>query len=678
MRAKLVNLSPLPRSHWAVVTFPARRVEDFKVEATFLTDRGQRFRAVRGSTVGFKTVYRIQAALGGHEAIEGELVNETHKNASPFFPHPWTLDDVTALLPAFGVQHEGGARSWSDPPDLVRLLGASPAHQRWHVKTRIPGSGLIGEFWLDLLSTDPVIPFWGKIVWSDRRDPRPLVRYPAVAISTGEFLKLDFSTRHGILTPYRDANNKWVTILNSAPLSFQDGAGLPLSGALLAIRQPKAGDPIVDPESSADWVGFSLRNLQAALGGPIVGACEGWDGWWLAHRFTPMGARSFAPEAVAAWERFQAMLSSPAGWFAERPLGVTSTPGQTGDQEDFGASKGTFVVTERDPRHIFSLLYSVQAELFRGFNHYESTGLPLKAEDHPSWVTWSGVTHYHPGVSPDRLGKKDDWGVVPGTGWYGMDDQHRSQNNLAAYLLLSDDPLIEDQLRHILTTDEASYRLRFPQYGPGAPRAQGRVVGAWSHALTVTEGETQARLYRLLLARLDITINNPLLSVPGPMKVLGTGGPDERVPIVDEAHNLAPYVSIWEHALAVIGLYGAVKQDVRADLLPVLQTVCRTLAEFAFFKEGGAWWTVDNVLWKGGEPVPGGLKVGSPHIVAWKGAPGTCSWTVAGLLVAREVLGAGYSQELDSYLEAMTSAGAQDVRTAEWWASVDWKQIPLF
>ena len=676
MEAVLVNLSPMPRQTWATVTFP----HDLpgiqpSGEATFQTADGRRFRAVRGRVTRGKAVFRIHAKMTGGELVQGMLLPQEHPDKCPFLPHPWSLDYPYSLLPMVGAMR-GGELLWSDKAiEGLLMLEQDAAHQRWWIRRRIPQFGLILEWWIDLLSCDAVAPVWGKVIWSDRKDKRDSVLFDAIALQLGEYISFDFATRNGIIPSFQGSSGNWITYLSKGPLVFSDGSGLPISGSMLAIAQGKMKQYAAgDPEDMSNWQTATMANLAAALHGPIVGVSTEWDGHWLAHWHTPRFAPGYKSDFAQAWERFQAMLRAPAGWLAERPLGVTATPGQTGDQEDFGATKGTYAVTDFDPRFIRMLQYSVQAELFRGFNHYEENGHPLDLAKHPDWCTWSGVTHYHPGVSRDRLGKSE-WGQPPATGWFGMDDQHRSQNNLAAYLALTDDPLMADQMRHLATTDAACYRFKFPQYGPGAARAQGRVSGAWAHLATVLDDHMGKTYLEMLKRRMSMTEGVPSLQVPGPMKALCVNGPDERKRVVDDDNNLAPTVSIWEHALAVVGIYAAAKMGTTTILSTgALYAICEMIATFGFFEGVAGWWTVDDIQWKEGNSPTGGLYEGSPHLVAFRGVQGVAGWTVAGLRIAAEVLGPNHymAEELSRYLEAVGAVGeARDLRTAEWWAGTE-------
>ena len=668
MRATIQNLSNRPRDHWVVVSFPTALCKDWLVESTFVTDDGRKWRACRGKSSNTVTRWRIRCiGIGANEKVSGKLINEKHLPADGYSFHPWIMDDLVALLPQMGVKRDG-VEKWAVLTSGPELQDWSAAHQRWTVTQSIPEWGLHFTWFADLLHDDPVMHCWGKMIWSDRTDPNYNRRFENFAVRSGEMFLLDFAVRHGASIPVKDAEGRWVTILNNTFLTMQDGSGLPLSGVMIGSPSAKEAMWPENWESSEDPIVRYWGSIMAAVGGPLVAVCHEWDGHWLAHKNTPKFDPSYVSRRESEWEAFVQAQSVNGGWYALRPVGLGKTPSQTGDQEDFGATKGTYAVAELDPRWIRAYQYSVYAEMFRGVNLLEANGQPVLAGSHPQWVTWSGITHYHPGVSPDRLGKSS---VSPaGNGWEGYDDEHRSQNNMAAYASLVDDPLMQEQAFAQLQVDRASYRSRFPHYGQGAARAQGRLVGAFAQLAFCTHGLTSSWFSDLISERMTQSLAIPSLNVPGPMKVLAWGGPDGRKQVYLPNGQLGPWTSMWEHALAVIGIYAAHKVvPLHEPTKEVLKRVCETLKQFSFFNYNNTWYTIDDMLWQDGQPPPGGLVFGSRHFTYNAGVQGVANWTVAGLLVAREVTGSNPS--LDAYLSFATGGGrARDRRTAEWWAAV--------
>lgn len=671
-RAVVTNLSNTERDTWAIFTVPWHTVDGFGLELTFVADDGRSMRAVKHDRpvgIGTKVTVRVYGYFAAGESITGSILNQPHPDAGPFETHPWVSDDPVALIPFLGAR-VAGRDTWAEGFEALDMVEQSPAHKRFRMMQRLPDHGLIFVSWFDILSGDPVVPYRGKIVWSDRTDPNPSKLFNFLAIKSGEAFAFDFSRRHGM--PERlQIDGKYLQVLNSEPIAFNDGAGLPLSGSILCFRQTAPALGEVDPEEEQRELG----NLRAALGGPVLGVCDGWDGVFLANENTPRFSQNYQSEARTSYTAWQQRQQDRAGWFAPRELVSAPDPGRTGDQDDFGATKGTYAVSELDPRHLYRMLYAVQSDLFRGFNHYEigedGKAHPLRIEDHPQWVTWSGGTHYNENVSPDRLGKNSS-PVPVGTGWLGYDDQHRSQNNLAAYIALSDDPFAEDQVLFHAITDRAAYRVRYPNYGEGAARAQGRTNGTLAALISAVGRETASQLRLSMDARMQPINSNELLNVAGPMKVLAYGQPDNRKPIFLNGVRQR-WASLWEHGLAIVGLYGAWKLNRDANTHATLVKVAEFMAAFGMFEHNGSWWTVGDIAYYDGAAPETFGDPESAEFTAEQNTGGVLSWTHAGIIVAREVLGGGHPlrAKLDRYIQATTGyAEATSLRQGEWWAAV--------
>lgn len=669
MQITLTNLSNEKRSTVATVTVPTESVATYGTECTFVNG-GRVFRAVKCKTQGAKTVFRIFTKMAGNETLTGELINSPVKDIPAYQWHDWIADDWTQLVPEIGVT-VGTTTTYESVLLSFKVVEASAAHQRCFMRTRHIASGLIFEFWVDINHNDPVIPFWGKIVWSDRQDKKHSRTFKEIFIRCGERLVFDSEIAHGIRQLGR-VDSKWVALLGT-DLPFIDGSGLPISGSMLGFvnfSKTLVQDQRVDVEESS-------ANLIAASQGPVLGVARNWNNYWLANLYTPR--TRMTSELVdyfnSEWIKFMDQQQVSGTWFTTRQLGIGKNPGATGDQEDFAATKGTAVITCFRPEHIKRYQYSVYADIFRGFMFYEADGTPLDYKNHPNWVTWSGVTHYHVGVSPDRLGKDPNLAEpIPATGFIGYDDEHRSQNNLAAYAALTDDPLADDIIEHILNTDMASYRMRYPTYGSGAARAQGRCAGTWANFFTI--GTPKAREYceQLLHGRWIGLNTNPDFSPLKAVPVIGMHGPDGRKPIFDINGNLLPTWSIWEHALSAVGFYNAFKIPLQTSSTDAnnFYRLIRTIAQNGCFEQDGAWYFVDDMWYNNGEPIPEVLSKQNRYITYSQGGVG--SWTLAALLIAAKILPEG--DPLKAKAKACCNyytVGEEAVNLfqSEWWAIVD-------
>lgn len=675
----IANVSPLPRQHWAVLTVPRARAESMPVECTFVLDDGRRWRAVRGRSVGLKTVFRVRAFLSGNQAVRGSLQAEKHPDAGLFRAHPWVADDLVEMIPALGTPMGNSLVPVWAQLDSVQEVDSSPAHKRFRLEQSLGFTGLRCTMWVDLLHDDPVAPFTGRVVWSDRHDVANLRQFQYLLMKCGEAMAFDFARRNGIQDPVPQGRD-WVSMLNSGPINLGDGVALPLSGRILSFVSNEWPAP-ADPADPFDPGNRGIADLMAAAQGPVLGVCHEWEDSWLAGRkrarFNDQAQDTPFNLAASEWANFRAMMTVPAGWFAERPFGLTRTPGQTGNQSDFGATKGTSAVVAMDPRAIYAMQYSAQGDCLRGYTHFEADGRPLSLEQHPSWVTWSRRTHWNGGVSPDRLGKDSMLPFPTGT-YEGIDDEHASMNYVAAYCALADDPLLEDQVRHLLTTDRAGYRFRFPNNGAGVTRAQGRTTGMFAQLACVADDATAAGYANLLVRRFAQTANVPEMNGSAPMRVPAVGGPDPRKTIYDLQGNLTRYVCMWELGLFLVGHMQAIRTG-RTDIdieraRAVALIAAETMAQFGFFQQGGQWFTVWDIMWNGGEAPPGGLVHPSPHITSAAGAGDVGSWTFAGAVAARQLLPREnpHWARLNEYVLAITGgreAGSREA--AEWWAIAD-------
>jgi hypothetical protein len=673
MRATITNLSPRAREKVLVTTFPSKLAYKFPNESTFKTDEGFQFRAVRSGKRGSNTeIFRIFANIDGNEKLKGTLIPQSHKDADISFKyHKWVADDFRALLPNIGVVDDGqisNSVTWTSNLDIqeLTLVEKTNVHHRWFLRVAMPSTGLVFEWWADINHDDPVIQFWGKVIWSDREDPRESKKFKHLLLRSGEFVSLDFRKNLGSSNPQK-IDGKWQVLLGS-DIEMRDGGGIPLVGSMLAFVGP-GGIP-VDPEID-DKKDF--ESLLAALGGPVNGVCHEWDGQWLANKWIPRRSdvAQMHLDAKNELARFQSKMQQTEGWGALTMVGIQNNPGTTGDQEDFGATKGIYAVSTRDPRHIQLYQQSIYNDLYRGFMHYEvidGKTVPLDIERHPNWITWSGRTHWHTGVSPDRLGKTESNPF--GDEWKGYDDQHRSQNNLAAYIQLSDDPLAMDIINHITTTDMASYRVRFRS--PGAARAQGRMAGCLANFLTlVDDGKVKNDIIKHLNLKFEVIEGLDTYNFPGAVKVIGYNGPDGRKPIFDANGDLLPTWSVWEHGLALVGLYNAHKANPTALSEEVLTTLFGTIVDQGCFEADDGWWLVSDQWYRNGEPIPGGLHKDNTFLDYGRG--GVNGWTKAAIMGAAEFLPAGPLKDKAIACSIYFSNG-QDPDNAwedEWWCVVE-------
>lgn len=722
VKAILHNLSDAPRSR--VVRCPvdivrARAELGDAAEVDFVTSTGQRFRAARGRDVlDHSRVYYVAALLDGAQRLEGRLAPRTGPMLSsltppaaaaarlslagpvppvpaevepapiapipstetvPYAMHPWVTDDVAELVPTFGVVINGVAYE-TKPLGLPELLDSGPLHTRWKLRAQTEHHGFILEWVVDIGHNDPVLDVWGIIAWSDRSNPRVMIQVDEVYMIAGEYFVDHYARRkgHGAPTPAADGR-RWRVKL-SGPRAFVDGTGLDVEGQMVAFVSDPARVPFVDPTK---W-DYKSAAAVYATGRPVVALGADWDGNLLAAMNAPRYSDPsiVERETLAAGQAFFSSLAVPGDYYDPRPYGSLRAPGSTGDQEDFGATKGTFAVVGHQPAMLLALAYSAMADCYRpGSLLYEpdATGalVPLDPFAHGDWWTWSGYTHYHPQVSLDRIGKTDTFGFEA-TGWLPYDEEHFGRQNLAAVCALYDHPMAQWLVAMSSIPDSKMVRNPDGTERLGPARGVGRTLNAWAQFSRVcTTPAARERFMARIDARLGAAQSFPLLHVNGPVKVMAWGLPDLRKPIYWPGTNiLAPWWSAWEHGLLAVALYNLFKATGDQRALDVLVRICTTAVREALADDGrGGFILAGDLLFMAndGAQIPAEFKfVGSAQMTAQSKPIGdVVTWSFFSILIATEVLGGRDQDRAKAAVRHFTGGiEASDRRTAEWWAAV--------
>lgn len=232
--------------------------------------------------------------------------------------------------------------------------------------------------------------------------------------------------------------------------------------------------------SQPDQVG----NAIAALEYPVYGMAMNWG---TTNAFASLGAiqqpdavdiAGYWVQLVAQFRQYNDFITTQGNVWDDYMLGVTKTPGQTGDQADFGCLEGGPVLFMGAAELLDELYFMATEETKRPGHYYETNCQPVSAVNHPDWVVWSGRTHWHPAVSPDKLGKTADF-ASDNHGWDGKDWEHHSSNLLSLTSLLTGSYLLLDEVNNEVELYIAGHTL--PSVKPGwstnsmfAPRAFGR------------------------------------------------------------------------------------------------------------------------------------------------------------------------------------------------------------
>ena len=339
------------------------------------------------------------------------------------------------------------------------------------------------------------------------------------------FFATPFITQSSGVGTYNGAASDTFTTTLATSFTLGHGQGTPIfKGALLCIDNSAPFDAqIRNPAitGAPEW-----NYLLARVTGQVLAGRTNWDDSWLAFRAAiPRHLPGDDALLDAVFDDQYGMMTSPQDLFgelsgacrtrlnwsaliascelsqflqphvlylhtlciarthsAQKKLGLFKGAGSTGMQPDFGAQKGT-QATHGDLRFVATWHYHLQESL-RPFHYREADGSKTTGDAQSDWVTWSQVTHFHPSVSPNQLGKPA-WVSIPSHGWSGKDDQHKSSNALSAAVAALDWPAYRSMLRDEVNVALENVRFK-PGQDPGAPRAIGRRMLADSNAYLLT------------------------------------------------------------------------------------------------------------------------------------------------------------------------------------------------
>ena len=110
-------------------------------------------------------------------------------------------------------------------------------------------------------------------------------------------------------------------------------------------------------------------------------------------------------------------------------------PADTGDQGGFGTWKNIMTVGSESAALMYLDALAVCREFARPVNYFELDGSHVEKIEHPRWFTWSQRTHWHGGVSTDRLYRTHNYSAP--NGWLGYDRQHDTSMAIANQVLLN-------------------------------------------------------------------------------------------------------------------------------------------------------------------------------------------------------------------------------------------------
>ncbi|MEC8251946.1 MAG: hypothetical protein VX044_01955 [Planctomycetota bacterium] len=403
-----------------------------------------------------------------------------------------------------------------------------------------------------------------------------------------------------------------------------DGQGLRRVGVLVP---PLTGDDVVD------------QTLQAATVAPLLAATS----WRDTGAFGPFGVVPEPPSWLRGdrlrvhfarrhreFVRRSTGVGDPFGVF---PHGLARFAGQTGDQPDFGVCKLSQVAWSGVPSMLLEVELSAVQEACRPVHFFERDAAPVDPEQHPDWVVWSGRTHWHGGVSKDRLGKPSPAPRCETHGWTGKDRQHWSSNYLSAYALLTGAHWarreLENEARLFLAGQTLDPRLSTST--SGAPRGAGRTMLAAAWNLCVSGDE---RLRERMDARTDqVHLPKwPHQEVSADrVRPLAVNRADDR--LLRGAH---PFWNPWQDAIAAVGFAAQHRMTGNANARVLAEALAQNVLRHGWLVDERGSAVAMAMRWQDGDPLTAAQwRSRDETLVQWSFGSSFSEWSIGAVEIAR-------------------------------------------
>jgi hypothetical protein len=419
---------------------------------------------------------------------------------------------------------------------------------RWRFHLRATLKGFHADLWATVYSYQDIVDLCGRITWSDPTDPNhshfTADDRVAILCHLGQF-HLDYQPAWGQIChgyEIQPFNGTWP-----------DAMSFPFYGHW----QPYYNQSEDPNDPFGEFWSVRKQTAQAAKEGPILALWSDWDGNWFATKTTSNHSSYVSGLYAPLWEQFKARMAIEGKIYYPRLLASPLNTGQTGDQVAFCLRKDHVLHTSNDPRRIYELRESAVDYLLRCHHNFDSSGQPVRFDDHPTLSTWHLAKFRAPGSTrEDLLGKASP---TPGDGHaFGrpfVDDEHRADAFIACVRHVTDDPLLEADL-YDRTQMDLARAFRANKWIP-TPRASGRLFQSWAMSWWTTANEAmRAELHRLSVEEFQLRethLQTPTGLIPreelGPVRPANVIATDSRV--IDGGPAWVP----WNDACLLVGLW---------------------------------------------------------------------------------------------------------------------------
>ena len=524
---------------------------------------------------------------------------------------------------------------------------------------RLGDSGLVGELLVTAWRDQPQAQIDVAVFFSDPRTPAMQLPVDELAVeSHGMALLLRHPGRLGIVQQTTDDGSRCVLLQQRA---IGDGQGLRRTGVLVP---PRSGNARVDDTS------------MAACTAPLLGATE----WRSSGAFGAYGVVPQLPPWLLGDEALRAHLAArhrafvageqPGGDpFGNFPHGLARKADQTGDQYDFGVVKLSLVAASGLPSMLLEAEVSVLQEGCRPVHCYEVDGTPVEPAKHPDWVVWSGRTHWHAGVSKDRLGKTDPAQTFDDYGWTGKDRQHWSSNHLGAFAMLTGAHWARRELANEVRLYLAGETLdpSFSTSNAGAPRGAGRTELAATWMLLAT---ADPRLEQRMNERLDRVYYQQWAGrtlAADRVRTMCVNDPDARM--LQGQHR---YWNPWQDGIAAVGFGAAWRMTGNRRAKELAEQLACTVVRHGWLLTEQQCDVATAIRWLDGAPfTPEQWPSTDQTLVQWATGTAFAEWAFGAVEIAR----ATAEREHDPALLQKATAIQQRMRAARHRPSLDYPDL---
>lgn len=523
------------------------------VPVPFLPSTGGQFAAVNDNGEAFPCVpiwrnllaVRV-AASSDHPELSKWVVTQVEKTKqTDTLPADWNLQEVVFRVGVFsrGRHHD---LKVSARDLFLNLSGGSISR----LEACVGDADFCLRLWVDIFPDTGIVDWWATVTYASSLNTSYNVTIDAMSVEIPSAKSITPADPRPWVNSFdlRSSFTAASSISLCRSVTLHDGASIAIRGMALMASSKEC-----------------LRNYQAVVeagsGVAMTATADSWEGHWV----SPYGNVPLVEHAVAQTEAKNAIQLREK--YLNGELGIPPSiegaalasravkyPGQQGNQLDFGVTYGAAELA--NPSCIALLEQRVCADFLRGYMLSRLSTNPQDKIRHRTisrgegqrvnWVSYNGRTWDR---SEDLLDKIPPFN--PENGWLPYDEQHRSHNQLAAYLRLVCDPRVIQFLNMMMHVDYADARL--VQRSQPSPRGIGRQIGSWAQ-IDVATGHS----YAVWLAEDLILRAQPVSTAEAwgqdDIDVYGTIY-DSRYPVFDPEGDLKVVVSVWEHALMLFGVH---------------------------------------------------------------------------------------------------------------------------